>query len=92
MLCLELLVIDSYGTDSTSCAYYLSPGILRVLLAYFSGLTRDEAPFVKIPLNQVMKLTPRPCGCDKEIICLLDNSEMVDDGQDVPMTSIQETS
>ena len=62
--------------------------ILRILLAYFTGITREEAPFVKIPLNHVTKLTPRPYGCDKEIVCLLDNSKLLDDGQNEPMTSI----
>ena len=91
MLRLEPLAIDMERTRHP-VLIICHQGILRILLAYFTGLTRDEAPFVKIPLNHVMKLTPRPYGCDKEIICLLDNSEMVDDGQDEPMTSIQETS
>jgi len=34
-------------------------GILRLLFAYFTGLPRDQAPYVSIPLNTVIKLTPR---------------------------------
>jgi broad specificity phosphatase PhoE len=59
-------------------------GILRILLAYFTGLSREDAPFVKIPLNHVTKLTPQVYGCDQEMICLLNDCEMVDDGQDEP--------
>ena len=33
-------------------------GVLRVIYAYLMGLPRDQAPFVSIPLNTVIKLTP----------------------------------
>merc|ERR1712127_1183454 len=56
-------------------------GILRILLAYFTGLSRDEAPYVKIPLNHVIKLTPNTYGCEEEVICLLKDCDIQDDGQ-----------
>jgi hypothetical protein len=33
-------------------------GIHRILYAYFMGLTREEAPYVQIPLNHVIILRP----------------------------------
>ncbi len=33
-------------------------GIHRILYAYFMGLSRKEAPFVRIPLNHVIILRP----------------------------------
>ena len=33
-------------------------GIHRILYAYFMGLSREEAPFVRIPLNHVIVLKP----------------------------------
>jgi len=59
-------------------------GILRILLAYFTGLDRKDAPYVKVPLNHVIKLTPHAYGCHQEDICLLNKNEMLDDGQDEP--------
>ncbi|GBG35017.1 6-phosphofructo-2-kinase/fructose-2,6-bisphosphatase [Hondaea fermentalgiana] len=41
-------------------------GILRIIYAYFVGDTRENAPFVSIPLNTVIKLTPRTYSCDVE--------------------------
>jgi broad specificity phosphatase PhoE len=65
-------------------------GIHRILYAYFMGLSRHEAPFVNIPLNTVIKLTPYAYTCDEERICLMDKEEMMlfSDGQDEPVTSM----
>jgi len=63
-------------------------GIHRILYAYFMGLSRDEAPYVSIPLNTVIKLTPHAYGCHETRICLMDKREMVSDGQDEPITSM----
>merc|ERR1712038_1696057 len=63
-------------------------GILRILYAYFMGLSREEAPYISIPLNHVIILTPHAYGCDKESICLMPKEEMVSDGQDEPVTSM----
>lgn len=83
MLRLEPLAIDMERTRQPVLVV-CHQGILRILLAYFTGLSREEAPFVKIPLNHVIKLTPHAYECDSETICLLENCEMVDDGQDEP--------
>ena len=46
-------------------------GILRIVYCYFMGIDREEAPFHKIPLNTVIKLTPAAYGCQEERICLI---------------------
>ena len=33
-------------------------GIHRIIYSYFMGLSRKEAPFVRIPLNHVIVLRP----------------------------------
>eukprot|EP00551_Chaetoceros_affinis_P000438 CAMPEP_0203640042 /NCGR_PEP_ID=MMETSP0088-20131115/5633_1 /ASSEMBLY_ACC=CAM_ASM_001087 /TAXON_ID=426623 /ORGANISM="Chaetoceros affinis, Strain CCMP159" /LENGTH=513 /DNA_ID=CAMNT_0050495103 /DNA_START=156 /DNA_END=1697 /DNA_ORIENTATION=- len=63
-------------------------GIHRIIYAYFMGLSRKEAPFVRIPLNHVIILKPHAYGCDEERICLMPKHEMVCDGQDEPITSM----
>jgi len=63
-------------------------GILRILYAYHMGLDRDEAPYVSIPLNTVIQLSPHAYGCDETRTCLMEKSEMLKDGQDEPVTSM----
>ena len=63
-------------------------GILRILYAYFMGLDRREAPYVSIPLNNVIELTPHAYGCHEKRYCLMKKEEMLDDGQDEPVTSM----
>lgn len=46
-------------------------GIHRMLYAYFTGLPREKAPFVSIPLNTVIKLTPGAYVCGEERIQLI---------------------
>ncbi len=46
-------------------------GILRIVYCYFMGIDRAKAPFVKIPLNTVIKLVPAAYGCNEERICLI---------------------
>ena len=46
-------------------------GILRIVYAYMMGVEREKAPFVKIPLNTVIKLVPGAYGCREERICLI---------------------
>ena len=50
-------------------------GIIRVLYAYFQGLSREKAPFLKVPLNTVIKLTPQAYGCEEERIHPLKKGE-----------------
>jgi broad specificity phosphatase PhoE len=63
-------------------------GILRILYAYFMGLDRKEAPYVSIPLNNVIELTPHAYGCHEKRFCLMRREEMLNDGQDEPVTSM----
>jgi broad specificity phosphatase PhoE/predicted kinase len=63
-------------------------GILRILYAYFMGLDRKDAPYVSIPLNNVIQLTPHAYGCEEKRFCLMNKEEMLNDGQDEPVTSM----
>lgn len=63
-------------------------GILRILYAYFMGLDRKEAPYASIPLNNVIELTPHAYGCHEKRYCLMNKEEMLNDGQDEPVTSM----
>jgi broad specificity phosphatase PhoE len=65
-------------------------GILRILCAYFKGLDRKDAPYVSIPLNNVIELTPHAYGCLETRFCLMKKEEMLNDGQDEPITSMPE--
>ncbi len=46
-------------------------GILRIIYAYWAGLSREEAPNVSIPLNHIVKMKPRIYDCEIERIPLL---------------------
>jgi hypothetical protein len=66
-------------------------GIHRLLYAYFMGLPREKAPYVSIPLNTVIELTPTAYGCEEKRHLLLSKEEMMNDwsdGQDEPVTSM----
>lgn len=73
-------------SDSILCHYLLlgHQGIHRLLYAYFMGLDRDEAPYVSIPLNTVIELTPNAYGCEEKRYLLLSKEEMMKDGQESP--------
>mmetsp|Transcript_42295 Transcript_42295/g.67728 ORF Transcript_42295/g.67728 Transcript_42295/m.67728 type:complete len:496 (-) Transcript_42295:2268-3755(-) len=38
-------------------------GILRIFYSYFVGESREQAPFVSIPLNTIIKLEPQTYSC-----------------------------
>mmetsp|Transcript_63069 Transcript_63069/g.73785 ORF Transcript_63069/g.73785 Transcript_63069/m.73785 type:complete len:525 (-) Transcript_63069:249-1823(-) len=65
-------------------------GIHRILYAYFMGLDRAQAPYISIPLNTVIQLTPHAYGCHEKRISLMQKSELKcsDDGQDEPVTNV----
>tara|TARA_B110000208_G_C11787244_1_gene436048 strand:- start:1707 stop:3095 length:1389 start_codon:yes stop_codon:yes gene_type:complete len=52
-------------------------GILRIIYAYFKNIPREEAPFLKIPLHQVIRLTPEAYECQEKVFPLME-SEGVD--------------
>mmetsp|Transcript_17631 Transcript_17631/g.21405 ORF Transcript_17631/g.21405 Transcript_17631/m.21405 type:complete len:546 (+) Transcript_17631:288-1925(+) len=54
-------------------------GILRILYSYFMGYTREDAPFVSIPLNTVIKLTPIAYMCEEERIQLRKQGDNLDE-------------
>ena len=47
------------------------------------GLRSERAPYVSIPLNTVIKLTPDTYGCDEERYLLL-SKDLGSDGQAEP--------
>jgi broad specificity phosphatase PhoE len=58
-------------------------GILRIIYAFYTGLPRSEAPYVSIPLNTVIKLTPSARTCDTQRIMLYRPTiHLPSDGQD----------
>jgi len=63
-------------------------GILRIIYAYFLGLKREDAPYVNIPLNTIIELSPHAYGCHEKRSVLMTKSEMFVDGQDEPVTSM----
>ena len=43
-------------------------GILRIIYAFYMGRSRSEAPFLSIPLNEVVELTPGPVVCTEQVL------------------------
>ena len=83
----------SFNAFRSSSSQHLSghQGIHRLLYAYFMGLPREKAPYVSIPLNTVIELTPTAYGCEEKRYLLLSKEEMMNDwsdGQDEPVTSM----
>ena len=52
------------------------------------GLDIKEASYVNIPLNHVIELQPHAYGCYEKRFCLTHKEEMLNDGQDVSVTSM----
>ena len=59
-------------------------GILRIIYAFYMGLSRAEAPYVSIPLNTVTHLRPGAFHCSHSQTTLY-RIEMPSDGQDEPL-------
>jgi len=57
--------------------------VLRLIYGYFTGKRREDCPRLSIPLNTVIKLTPRTYDCEEERIGL-SNIISQDDGQREP--------
>jgi broad specificity phosphatase PhoE len=61
-------------------------GILRIIYAFYMGLTRAEAPYVSIPLNTVIELVPSAFKCaEKRTVLYTPNKSLPKDGQDEPL-------
>jgi len=58
-------------------------GILRIIYAFYMGLSRAEAPHVSIPLNCVIELAPSAFDCTEQRHVLY-NAVLSSDGQDEP--------
>lgn len=57
-------------------------GILRVLIAFYKGLPREECPHVKIPQNTVIRLRPTAVSCDIEEFKLCSSEDFEGGDQD----------
>ena len=44
--------------------------VLRCMLAYFLDKTPEELPYIKVPLHNIIKITPVAYGCRIEYIDL----------------------
>ena len=59
-------------------------GILRIIYAFYMGLSRAEAPYVSIPLNTITRLKPGAFSCEVRKSTLY-KIELPPDGQDEPL-------
>ena len=64
--------LESYREDVLIVGHQ---GVLRLIYAYFAGMDRQEAATLSIPLNTVIKLTPRTHDCIEERVVLYDPAE-----------------
>lgn len=63
--------------------------VLRLIYAYFTGKHREQCPRLSIPLNTIIKLTPRTHDCEEERFVLdisVDgmHSEVLESGEEPP--------
>ena len=68
-------------------------GILRIIYAFYMGLSRAEAPYVNIPLNNVVECKPGAFSCtvNNHKLYHIDSTKQVKDGQDEPITQSSNT-
>lgn len=65
-------------------------GILRIIYAFYMGLSRAQAPFVSVPLNCVVKLTPSAFSCSEQrFVLYTPPKELAPDGQDEPSLALK---
>jgi len=59
--------------------------VLRIVYAFYTGISRAEAPYVSIPLNTVVEMQPHAFGCNvKRHILYQPPAVLAPDGQDEP--------
>ena len=64
-------------------------GILRIIYAFYMGLSRAQAPFVSVPLNCVVKLTPSAFSCtEQRFVLYTPPKALASDGQDEPSLAL----
>lgn len=56
-------------------------GILRIIKAFYKGVSREEAPHQTLSLNHVTELRPHAYGCYERNYNLLPEDNAGDDGQ-----------
>lgn len=62
-------------------------GILRIIYAFYMGLSRAEAPYVSIPLNCVIQLIPSFKCEEKRFHLYTPMKPLPTDGQDEPSSN-----
>ena len=66
-----MLLIESLPILHYNLPHYLLPlsfqGILRIIYAFYTGLTRAESPYVSVPLNCVLELIPSAFTCSEKV-------------------------
>ena len=63
-------------------------GILRIIYAFYMGLSRAEAPYVSIPLNNVLECKPGAFSCSVQNHKLYHIEAQKSDGQDEPNSDV----
>jgi broad specificity phosphatase PhoE len=59
--------------------------VLRIVYAFYTGISRAEAPYVSIPLNTVVEMQPHAFGCNvKRHVLFTPPEVLASDGQDEP--------
>lgn len=77
---LEPLILDleRHKEELLICSHQ---GVLRMIYAFYTGMSREAATRVDIKQNTIYKLTPSPYGCEVHEIDLL-NTDPGPDGQE----------
>jgi len=61
---------------------------LRIIYAFYMGLSRAEAPYVSFPLNTVYEMLPSAYNCEvTKHVLYTPPKKLAPDGQDEPVTN-----
>ena len=66
-LYLSFICTFSSYPHSFASLFLLPTGILRIIYAFYMGLSRAEAPYVSVPLNCVLQLVPSAFSCEEKV-------------------------
>ena len=75
IVCTLMLLIERLPILHYKLPPYFLPlsfqGILRIIYAFYTGLTRAESPYVSVPLNCVLELIPSAFTCSEKVCGVL---------------------
>ena len=76
MLIITFSIFRAHEIEGTSTPILIIGhlGVLRLLYAYFKGLSREDAPHVDLPLNHIIKLQPYAHGCQESRFRFVDDT------------------